>query len=52
MIKLHVFPSHKEDSYTRLCDQWVAGSSLGRVPLRSNLGQVIYTYAPLSPSSK
>jgi len=40
----------------RICDQKVTGSSLSRVPLRSNLGQVIYlftylTYVPLSPIS-
>jgi len=34
----------------RICDQYVTGSTLSRVPPRSyNLGQVIY--APLSPRS-
>jgi len=32
------------------CDQWVADSILGAT-LHNNLGQVVHTYVPLSPSS-
>jgi len=32
-------------------DYLVAGSTLSRVPLRINLGQVSYTYTSLSPSN-
>ena len=35
----------------RTCDSLVAGSSPGRVPLPSSLGQATYTCVPLSPSS-
>ena len=35
----------------RICDQEIAGSSLGRALRRQNSGQVSHTYVPLSPSS-
>jgi len=42
----------KDDSLEHpIFDQQVKGSSLSWVPLRSNLGQVTYTYMPWSPSS-
>jgi len=33
------------------CDSQVTGSSPGRAPLRSGLGQATYICVPLSPSS-
>jgi len=33
------------------CDPWVTGSKSTRASLRNNLGQVVHTYMPLSPSS-
>ena len=33
------------------CDQQVAGSNPTRGNAHNNLGQVVYTYVPLSPSS-
>ena len=35
----------------RTCDPPVAGSSPGRAPLHSGLGQATYASVPLSPSS-
>ena len=35
----------------RTCDLQVAGSSPGSAPLRSGLGQAMYTCVPLSPNS-
>jgi len=32
------------------CDQYIAGSIILRAMLRNNLGQVVQTYVPLSPS--
>ena len=36
---------------SRTCDQQVAGSNPGRRAAECNPGQVVYTHAPLSPSS-
>ena len=59
VFRAHVFADHVEllcgvvtqSLERRTYDQVREGSTPGRAPLRSNLGQVIHTYAPLLPSS-
>jgi len=49
---LYLLYTWRGGSLDRIRDCEVAGSSLIRVPLRSNIGQVISTCVPLSTNSR